>query len=199
MQVTAKLNYLRIAPRKTRLVADLIRRKKVEQAQTFLKFTTKRAAEPILKLLKSAVANAKNNFQLEEQNLYISKIMVDEGPKLKRWLPRARGRADEILKRVSHITIVLDEIRPAKKKKSTKPAKEIKKELKPETKEIEKEKESLSAKAGADKERVKEAPEKMKQRIRLREPAFAKATADRDKKKPKGLRGLKRIFKRKAF
>ncbi|MDI6591661.1 MAG: 50S ribosomal protein L22 [Patescibacteria group bacterium] len=110
MLITAKLRYLRIAPRKVRLVADLIRGKKVEEAQNILNFTVKRAAKPLLKLLKSAIANAKNNFQLEESNLYISKILVDEGPKYKRWRARARGRADQIQKKTSHLTLVLDEI-----------------------------------------------------------------------------------------
>jgi len=79
MAVTAKLNYLRIAPRKVRLVVDLIRGKTVGEAQTILNFTTKRANKPLLKLLKSAAANAKHNFQIDESNLYISKIVVDEG------------------------------------------------------------------------------------------------------------------------
>jgi len=108
MVVTAKLRYLRIAPRKVRLVADLLRGKSVEEAQNILNFTQKRVALPILKLLKQGISNAKNNFQMEEKNLYISKILVDEGPKLKRVFPRARGHADEIQKKTSHITIILD-------------------------------------------------------------------------------------------
>jgi len=114
MPVTAKLRYLRIAPRKVRLVTDLIRGKSVEEAENILNFTTKKATLPLLKLLKSAVANAKNNFQLAKENLYISKILVDEGPKLKRWRPRARGRADEIQKKTSHITITLDVLKEPK-------------------------------------------------------------------------------------
>ena len=117
MEVKAKLNYLRIAPRKIRLVADMIRRKKVEEAQIILGFAKKRGARPLLKLLNSALANAKNNFQLDADNLYISKITVDEGPKLKRWMPRARGRASEIQKKTSHITLILNEIKPSSKKK----------------------------------------------------------------------------------
>lgn len=123
MPITAKLRYLRIAPRKVRLVADLIRRKSAEEAKNILNFTTKKAASVILKLLKSAVANGKNNFQLEEGNLYIQKILVDEGPRFKRWFPRARGKADEIQKKTSHITIILEEI--VKKSKETKEIKEI--------------------------------------------------------------------------
>ena len=111
MPVRAKLRNLRIAPRKVRMVADLIRRKPVVEAENILKFTVKRAAPVILKLLNSAVANAKNNFKMEKENLYIQRIWVDEGPKMKRWLPRARGKADEIQKKTSHITIILDEIK----------------------------------------------------------------------------------------
>jgi len=109
MPTTAKLRYLRIAPRKVRLVADLIRGKSVEEAQIILNFTQKRAASPILKLLKQATTNAKNNFQLKEENLFISKILVNEGPKLKRVFPRARGSADTIQKKASHIILVLEE------------------------------------------------------------------------------------------
>jgi len=122
MSVVAKLHYLRIAPRKVRLVADLIRSKSVEEAQTILNFTVKKATQPLLKLLNSAIANAKNNFQLEESNLYISRITVDEGPKYKRWRARARGRASEIQKKTSHVNLYLDEIvkKPKKVKKGKK-------------------------------------------------------------------------------
>jgi large subunit ribosomal protein L22 len=126
MAVTAKLSYLRIAPRKVRLVADLIRGKKVSHALNLLEFLPKKSSLPILKLLKQAIANAKNNFQMDESNLYISKILVDEGPKLKRWMPRARGEAHEIQKRTSHITLFLEEIEK-KPKKRVQPS--IKKEV----------------------------------------------------------------------
>jgi large subunit ribosomal protein L22 len=124
MKIKAELKYLRIAPRKVRLVAKLIRKKKVEQAQTTLDFAIKKGTRPISKLLDSAVASAKNNFQLDPSNLYISKITVDEGPKFKRWRPRSRGMAYPIQKKTSHVTIVLDEIVEGKKiKKAQKPAK----------------------------------------------------------------------------
>ena len=109
VEVVAKLRRLRIAPRKVRLVADLIRGKKVDEAINILTFLNKKAAKPVLKLLKSAIANAEHNFKLKKDNLFVSKITVDEGPKFKRWMPRARGRADLILKRTSHITLVLSE------------------------------------------------------------------------------------------
>ncbi len=110
MVVRAKLKYLRIAPRKIRLVADSIRGKSVQEARAVLGFIVKRGGGPILKLLNQAVSNAKNDFQLNENSLYVSKITVDEGPKLKRWRPRARGQAYEIQKKTSHITIILDRI-----------------------------------------------------------------------------------------
>src|SRR4030042_3742626 len=115
MEVSAKLKYLRIAPRKVRLVADLIRGKRVEVAQNILNFNTNKSSTVILKLLNQAIANAKNNFKLFDKNLYISKITVDGGPILKRIRPRARGSAYEIQKKTSHITIILDETHARKK------------------------------------------------------------------------------------
>lgn len=120
MSLKVKLKYLRIAPRKVRLVADLLRGEPIEKAQSILAFTRKKAALPFSKLLKQAMANARNNMQMDDKNLYISTILVDEGPKLKRQLPRARGRADIIHKKTSHITIILDEIDKKAKKKSLK-------------------------------------------------------------------------------
>lgn len=108
MSVTAKLKHLRISPRKVRLVANLIKGMRAEEAEVRLRFLPKRAARPILKLLNSAIANAEHNFNLAKENFYISKIIVEEGPSLKRWLPRAMGRATPILKRTSHIALFLD-------------------------------------------------------------------------------------------
>jgi large subunit ribosomal protein L22 len=130
MEVKAKLSRLRIAPRKVRLVVDVLRGMDVEKAEHQLQFMQKGAALPVLKLLKSAVANAVNNFKLEKNNLFIKEITVNDGPVLKRWKPRAFGRATEILKRSSHILIVLEEIKKSKhvvkdsKKKETKGPKE---------------------------------------------------------------------------
>jgi large subunit ribosomal protein L22 len=109
MAVSAKIKYLKISPRKVRLVADLIRNKPVAQAETILKFTAKKASHSLSKLLASAVANAKNNFKLDPSGLYVAKITVDGGPMQKRTFPRSRGRADMIQKKTSHVTIVLDE------------------------------------------------------------------------------------------
>ena len=124
MEVKAKLKHLRIAPRKVRLVADLIRGKKITEAENILNFTIKGGKKPISKLLKSAVSNAKQNFGLEKPNLYIKKITVDEGRRYKKWMPRARGQASLIQKKTSHITVILDEmkkVKPVEKKGRRKP------------------------------------------------------------------------------
>lgn len=109
MPATAKLSMFRSTPRKTRLVADLIRGKNVADAEAILKFTDRRTSKPILKLLQSAKANAVNNHDMFEDTLFVSKIMVNEGPRIKRYLPRARGRADMLMKRTCHIELTLDE------------------------------------------------------------------------------------------
>jgi len=114
MQVKASLNNLRMAPRKVRLAADLVKGMDVLSARTQLRFMPKKAAGIILKLLNSAVANAKHNFNLEENNLHILKLIVDGGPSLKRWMPRAMGRATPILKRTCDILLVLEEKEPGK-------------------------------------------------------------------------------------
>lgn len=100
---------MRMAPRKTQLVADLIRGKRSEEALNILTFTKKAAAKIIIKVLKSAIANATQKKTVDIDRLYIKKITVDQGPTMKRFQPRALGRATMIRKRTSHITIVLDE------------------------------------------------------------------------------------------
>ena len=107
IQQTAKLNYLRMAPRKVRSVTDLIRGLSVNEAEAQLLVQRRRPAKPLLKLLRSAVANAKTNQKLDVNHLYISAIKVDGGPMLKRMLPRARGSASPIQKKMSHVTITL--------------------------------------------------------------------------------------------
>ncbi len=105
----ASLRYLRMAPSKVRLVVDLIRGKKVEEALNLLGFSKKSAALPVAKLLKSAVANAdvKGGFNLDR--LAVKTVTVDEGPTWRRWLPRAQGRATRVRKRTSHVTVILGE------------------------------------------------------------------------------------------
>ena len=104
----ASATHIRISPRKVRMVVDTVRGKSVSQALSVLGFTRKKAALPVQKLLKSAVANAAENDGISDvDTLVIDRIMVDEGPTLKRFMPRARGRATPIRKRTSHIRIVL--------------------------------------------------------------------------------------------
>lgn len=115
-EIKANLNNLRMAPRKVRLVVNLIRGMSVAQAKNQLAFLVKKPAPLILKLLNSATANAKHNFSLQENNLYIAKILVEAGPTLKRWLPRAMGRATPIMKRTCSVKLVLGELVPTTKK-----------------------------------------------------------------------------------
>lgn len=108
MEVSAKARHVRMTPRKVRLVADLVRGMDLAAAEAQLTFVRKAAARPVLKLLRSAKANAEHNFKLEPSSLFIKTITVDGGPVLHRWRARAHGRAAPIRKRTSHITVVLD-------------------------------------------------------------------------------------------
>ena len=110
MEAKAQATFIRISPRKVKIVLDLIRNKPVEEAMAIVKFTPKSACEPIGKLLQSAVANAENNFNMDKSNLYVAQAMVCPGPIMKRIRPRAQGRAYRIEKRSSHITLVLKEM-----------------------------------------------------------------------------------------
>ena len=109
MEARAVAKYIRISPQKTRLVVNLIRGKKVEEAQKILIFTRKKAAGIVEKVLKSAIANAAQNPNIDEKILYVKEVFVGQGPTLKRWRARAQGRAAMIKKRMSHITVILDE------------------------------------------------------------------------------------------
>lgn len=109
MNAKAVVRFSRIAPRKARQVIDMIRGKRVGDAQTILKFTPRFAAEVIGKVLNSAIANAENNHKMNRDRLYVSEAYVDQGPTMKRFMPRAQGRASAIHKRTSHITIVVAE------------------------------------------------------------------------------------------
>ncbi|WP_281884045.1 50S ribosomal protein L22 [Paenibacillus sp. YYML68] len=105
----AVLRYVRIAPRKAQLVVDLIRGKQVGEAIAILRHTPKAASPIVEKLLNSAIANAEHNYSMDPNNLVISQVFVDQGPTLKRFRPRAMGRASRINKRTSHITVVVSE------------------------------------------------------------------------------------------
>ena len=108
-RATAK--YIRISPRKVQGVIDLIRGKKVDEALAILAYTPKSASPVVEKLLDSAIANAENNLQLDRGSLYVAEVYANQGPTLKRYWARSHGRADVILKRSSHITIVLDAVK----------------------------------------------------------------------------------------
>ncbi len=107
MEAKAQARFIRIAPRKARVVMDLVRGKDVDEAFSILRFVSKRASGIIEKVLHSAVANAEHNYEMNKDGLYIYRAYVDEGPTLKRFRPRALGRATRIRKRTSHISIVL--------------------------------------------------------------------------------------------
>ena len=109
MEATATAKFVRLAPRKARVVIDLIRGKSVAEAFAILQFTPKAGSVIVEKVLRSAVANAENNFDMDVDKLYVAAAYVNQGPTLKRMHPRSRGQAFKILKRTSHITVAVDE------------------------------------------------------------------------------------------
>jgi len=188
MEVTAKLNNLRISPRKVRLVANLIKGMEVNGAKAQLRFLAKKSSQPLGKLLDSAVANAKNNFSLEENNLYISKIFVDSGQTLKRWLPRAFGRATPLMKRTSRVTLILAEKIPGVKK-----AKKAKKK---------KEKQNIAKEESLREEtRERVAEEKPEESKKAKTKAVIKPydVSGKSKKRFFSRQGVKKMFQRKSI
>jgi large subunit ribosomal protein L22 len=109
MEIVAKANMMRVSPTKVRLVGDLIKKKNVGEAMGILMFTPKKGAFILKKLLDSAVGNARQKKYVDVDNLYVKNVIVNGGPMLKRFMPRAMGRASRIRKRISHITLILDE------------------------------------------------------------------------------------------
>ena len=109
MEASAKLKFIRLSPQKTRLVADLVRGKAVQEALNILKFSPQRPADVVAKLVRSAVANAEQKGVSDVDRLFVKELFVDQGPVLKRFMPRAQGRATKIRKPTSHITVILDE------------------------------------------------------------------------------------------
>ena len=134
VEAKAVLKYIRVAPRKARMAVDLIRGKNAEEAMTILKFTPRRAARVVQRVLKSAVANAMQKDMGDVDALRVAKVFVDVGPTMKRILPRAMGRANTIRKRTSHITVVID-AEPDQAKKDRRPLAKEKKALKTKMKE----------------------------------------------------------------
>lgn len=162
MEIKAQVKFIRMSPRKTRWAVDLIRGLDVEKAADQLQFMSQGAAAPILKLLNSAIANAVNTFKLKKENLYIKTVTVDGGPVLKRWRPRAFGRAAPIRKRSAHITMILGERvesgKPAEAKAEVLEKPKMVETLKTFTKE--KAKEDKEAEASGKKQAEKTAPMK---------------------------------------
>jgi large subunit ribosomal protein L22 len=120
MEIKANLNHLRMSSRKVRLVIDVIRKMPIDKALDQLQFLNKLASDPVKKLIESAVANASHNFSIERSNLYIKEIKADEAVTLKRWMPKAHGRATVLRKRACHIHLTLAEIVESGKKTAKK-------------------------------------------------------------------------------
>jgi large subunit ribosomal protein L22 len=184
MKVSAKLNNLRIAPRKSKLVADLIRGLDIDDALTQLDYTVKRSSSYMKKLLESAIANAENNFGLDRSNLYVFDVTIGAGPTFKRWMPRAYGRASMILKRSSKINIILEERIEGKGRKT-------KEQMEKEKKQRE------EAKKKVEKERTEEKDKKEKETGK--KPSFEKEIKDEDRKKEVKKTWANKIFRRKSM
>ncbi len=183
MEVKASLNNIRIASRKVRLVTNLVKGMPATAAQAQLAFLVKKPAPMILKLLNSACANAKNNFSIEKDNLFVKKITVDEGPTLKRWMPRAQGRATPIMKRTCSVNLVLEELVPGKGK-----AKKVEKPevVKPE---------EVLPEAEQKKEKPKEKPSI---KAKGEKKAFNDGQNNRKPASRQSAKGIKKIFQRKS-
>lgn len=154
MEVKAKARFVRMSPQKIRLVVDVVRGMKVEQAMRQLKFINKAAAEPVFKLVQSAAANAQHNFALDISTLFVKEIFADGGPVLHRWRPRAHGRAAAIRKRTTHISIVLSDVAPLRNKKT------VKRELKENVAQSEIQKEQKSEKTPKTVKKIRTKPTK---------------------------------------
>ena len=109
MEAKATAKYIRVSPRKMKFICDMVRGKELEEALAILKFSPQKGARELRKVVASASANAENNFGMNKDKLYIAKVNADQGPTLKRFRPRAQGRAFQILKRTSHINVVVKE------------------------------------------------------------------------------------------
>ncbi len=192
MKVSAKLKNLRMSPRKVRLVTSLVKNLDIEDALIQLDHTVRRSSLPIEKLLKSAIANAENNFGLDRTNLYVCDIQVGEGVKYKRWLPRAFGRATPLLKKSSNIYITLEERVEGKGRKSKEEMEKERKRREEEKKKMEKELREEQDKLAKEKTPFAKAAEG-KEEIPFREK---RAEEEQKKKEKKGW--VKRMFQRKA-
>lgn len=186
MRVNAKLNKIRIAPRKIKLVTDFIEGLDVADALDQLNATVKTGVRPIEKLLLSAIGNGENNFGIDRDNMFVYKINVGAGPALKRWMPKAFGRAGRILKRTSQIELILEE-RVEGKGRKTKD-------------QMEKEKKAREAKKKKIEKEAKEKSDQEEKENKKSEPSFEKTTESKEIKKAEKRGGLaSRIFRRKSM
>lgn len=197
MQVTAKLNNLRMAPRKVRIVANLVKGMDAKQAKAQLLFINKKPAAILLKLLNSALGNAKHNFDLPEDNLYIAKLVVEAGPSLKRWMPRAMGRATPILKRTCNINLQLEEKIPSVAKTG------VKKVSKKEEKEIAREEAiTIPAKPVIEEETISAIAGGLEKKPKGPAPARPYGASSESKKRffsRQTFGNIKKMFRRKAI
>lgn len=182
MKVSAKLNGLRIAPRKSKIVADLIKGMDVSEALDQLDIHIKRTSPYMKKLLLSAIANGENNFGIDKGNMYVYNVLIGAGPTLKRWMPKAFGRAGEILKRTTKIELILEERVEGKNRKTKEQVEKEKQKKIEESKKMEKER-----KKEEEKKNVVEKKDKLK------------IDDDHSKKDGKKKNWAKKIFQRKAM
>lgn len=192
-KTTAKLNNLRIAPRKSKLVADLIKGLDINEAFDQLDVYVKRSSPYLKKLLSSAVANGENDLGLDKNNLYVYDVKVNAGPVFKRWRPRAFGRAGKILKRTSKIEIILEERIEGKGRKTKEQIEKARKEKIQANKKIEKER----AKKETEKNQLSETQESKKIRAEKIEELKKREEPGKKEKQKKGL--VKKIFRRKSM
>lgn len=184
MKVTARLNNIRIAPRKIRLVTNFIKGMDIQTAVNQLDATVKKGSAPIKKLLLSAVSNGENNFGIDRNNMYVYSVIVGAGPTLKRWMPKAFGRAGQILKRTSQIELVLEERVEGKGRKSKE--------------QMEKEKKArLAEQKKAEKEAIKESKEN--EEVVEKNVEKKKTVADSKKAKENQGNWGSKIFRRKSM
>lgn len=181
MKVKAKLKNLRVSPRKVRISADIVRGCNIEDAIFRLDSTVKKSNEPIKKMLLSAVANAQNNFNLDKELLVIVDIQVGEGITMKRWMPRAYGRASEILKRSSHVYITLEGKEVADKKVTKKKAAK---------------KSEVEDKTEGSAETVEKVSNKKDETLKLNKKSHYRVDAKKKESREKGW--SKKMFKRKS-
>lgn len=189
MKVIASLNNLRTSPRKVRLVTDSIVGMNASAALVQLQHLVKKTSEPVAKLLSSALANAENNFGLDKDNMYVSSILVGEGARMKRWLPRAQGRATLILKRTSHIKLELDERVEGKNRKT-------KAELEKAKAEREAAREKMMKEEMAEIEKAEKAAEVAQKQPVAKKTAPKKEKETLQKGQDNGF--LKKVFQRKS-